>query len=92
MADLTPIPALDGVYQLETNDLALAGSSPGQVMNRQAQALLNRDAYRGQEIEAVSNSVTTLRQDLITPAVQAAANFTAGATASLQWQAEIKEI
>lgn len=45
MTDLTPVSSLDSVYQLETTDLALAGTSPGQVMNRQAQSLLNRTKF-----------------------------------------------
>lgn len=45
MTDLTPISSLDPVYQLETSDLALAGSSPSQILNKQAQSLLNRQVY-----------------------------------------------
>ncbi len=43
MANLTPVPGLDNVVQLETTTLALGG--PGAIMNAQAQALLNRIAY-----------------------------------------------
>lgn len=50
MTDLTPVASLDPVPQLETTDRALAGT--GNPMNRQAQALLNRDAFRAQEIAA----------------------------------------
>lgn len=48
MTDLTPTPALTPVPQLETNTLALGGT--GNPMNQQAQALLNRDAFRAEEI------------------------------------------
>lgn len=51
MTNLTPSPALSEVIQLETTTLALAG--PGNPMNQQAQALLNRDAYRGQQIQSL---------------------------------------
>lgn len=40
MANLTPVPGLDPVPQLETTTLALGG--PAAPMNAQAQALLNR--------------------------------------------------
>lgn len=50
MTDLTPVASLDPVVQLETTDRALGGT--GNPMNRQAQALLNRDAFRAQEILA----------------------------------------
>ena len=43
MTDLTPVSSLDSVVQLENNTLALGG--PGQPMNAQAQALLNRTKY-----------------------------------------------
>lgn len=43
MANLTPIPSLDNIPQLETTTVALGGS--GQPMNTQAQALLNRMEY-----------------------------------------------
>lgn len=47
MTDLVPNQTLQWpeVYQLETTDRALGGSSPGQTMNRQAQALVDRFAY-----------------------------------------------
>ncbi len=45
MTNLVPVASQDPVYQLETTDIALAGSSPSQTMNRQAQALLNRQTY-----------------------------------------------
>lgn len=48
MTDLIPVAALSPVVQLETTDRALAGT--GNPMNRQAQALLNRDAFRAQQI------------------------------------------
>lgn len=43
MANLVAVPGFDPVFQLETDTLALGG--PGQPMNFQAQALLNRTAY-----------------------------------------------
>lgn len=45
MTNLVETPGWDDIVQLETSDLALAGSGPGQVMNRQAQAILNRFAF-----------------------------------------------
>lgn len=57
MTDLTPIPALTPVPQLETNTLALGGT--GNPMNQQAQALLNRDAYRGEQIAAAAEDAAT---------------------------------
>lgn len=53
MADLIPSASFDDVYQLETGDLALAGTSPSQIMNRQAQALLNRTEYLGAQNQAL---------------------------------------
>lgn len=55
MTDLTPVSELTPVVQLETNTLALGGT--GNPMNSQAQALLNRDAYRGQQISDLSAAV-----------------------------------
>lgn len=43
MTNLTPNPSNDDVVQLETSNFALGG--PGAVMNLQAQALLNRQAF-----------------------------------------------
>lgn len=43
MTNLTPTPSNDPVIQLETNTFALGG--PGAIMNQQAQALLNRQAF-----------------------------------------------
>lgn len=69
MTDLTPVATLSPVVQLETTDRALAGT--GNPMNRQAQALLNRDAFRAAEIAAnaaaaaaAAADVVVLRQDL----------------------------
>lgn len=66
MTDLTPVATLSPVPQLETTDRALGGT--GNPMNRQAQALLNRDAFRAQQIadaKTAANGYTdTLRQDL----------------------------
>jgi len=45
MTNLVESPSFDDIRQLETTDLALAGSGPGQIMNLQAQAFLNRWAY-----------------------------------------------
>lgn len=45
MTNLVPVASFDDVYQLETTDIALAGTSPSQVMNRQGQSLLNRTTY-----------------------------------------------
>lgn len=60
MTDLTPVASLDPVVQLETTDRALAGT--GNPMNRQAQALLNRDAFRAQQIAANTSAITGLEQ------------------------------
>lgn len=66
MTNLTPVASLDPVVQLETTTLALGGT--GNPMNRQAQALLNRDAFREQQIadaETAANGYTdALRADL----------------------------
>lgn len=69
MTDLTPVATLSPVPQLETTDRALAGT--GNPMNRQAQALLNRDAFRAQQIAAnavaaaaAADDVVALRQDV----------------------------
>lgn len=59
MTDLTPVASLDPVVQLETTDRALAGT--GNPMNRQAQALLNRDAFRAQQISDMVADLTLLR-------------------------------
>ena len=69
MTDLIPVPALTPVPQLETNTLALAGT--GNPMNAQAQALANRDAFRGEQIAGILTSANgytdQLRQDLVEP-------------------------
>lgn len=66
MTDLTPVAILSPVVQLETTDLALGGT--GNPMNRQAQALLNRDAFRAQQINENATAATAytnaLRSDL----------------------------
>lgn len=54
MTALTPTPTLSDVPQLETNTIALGGT--GNPMNQQAQALLNRDAYRAQQISELPTS------------------------------------
>lgn len=56
MTDLTPTPSLNPVPQLETNTLALGGT--GNPMNLQAQALLNRDAYRAQQIDDLLSGIS----------------------------------
>lgn len=66
MTDLIPVAILSPVPQLETTDRALAGT--GNPMNRQAQALLNRDKFREEQIAAnaaaASNYTDALRSDL----------------------------
>lgn len=66
MADLEPEVSFDNVYQLETIDLALAGTSPSQKMNLQAQALLNRTEFiRAQQIInvlSISNNSTAISE------------------------------
>lgn len=62
MTDLTPVELLSPVVQLETTDRALAGT--GNPMNRQAQALLNRDAYRAAQIASLGASAATFQADL----------------------------
>lgn len=58
MTDLTPVAALSPVPQLETNTIALGGT--GNPMNFQAQALLNRDAFRGQIIAEIQEFLALL--------------------------------
>lgn len=72
MTDLTPVPELSPVPQLEVNTLALGGT--GNPMNQQAQALVNRDAYRGEQIETAEISITDLEEfkSLITDPVTGA--------------------
>lgn len=53
MANLTPVPGLDSVPQLETNTRALGG--PGGPMNTQAQALLNRSEYLNEKVVSVKD-------------------------------------
>lgn len=55
MTDLTPVALLSPVVQLETTDRALGGT--GNPMNRQAQALLNRDAFREGQIVALDDAL-----------------------------------
>ena len=62
MTDLTPVALLSPVVQLETTDRALGGT--GNPMNRQAQALLNRDAFRAQQIADNAAAVVALAGDL----------------------------
>lgn len=57
MTNLTATPGLDDVYQLETTDLALAGTSPSQIMNKQAQSLLNRTAYLDAAVIAAARTI-----------------------------------
>lgn len=60
MADLTETAGWDSVPQLETTTPALGG--PGGPMNEQAQALLNRTAYLGDEVNALKlTDYATLR-------------------------------
>lgn len=56
MTDLTPTPSFDPVPQLETSTLALGG--PGQPMNAQAQALLNRTQFLNAKPFRLEISVT----------------------------------
>jgi len=73
MTDLTPVATLSPVVQLETTDRALGGT--GNPMNRQAQALLNRDAFRALQIadaESAASSYTDDLRDDVADAVDAA--------------------
>lgn len=56
MTDLIPTPALTPVLQLEVNTLALGG--PGNPMNQQAQALLNRIEFARDELNSFSSSLS----------------------------------
>lgn len=56
MTDLTPVPELSPVPQLEVNTIALAGT--GNPMNQQAQALLNRNQYL---VDEAAGRVNVLR-------------------------------
>lgn len=60
MANLTPVSTFSDVRQLETTDLVLAG--PGQTMNEQAQALLNRTEYLNDARVAQVAQITALQQ------------------------------
>lgn len=66
MTDLTPVAEETPVPQLETTTRALGGT--GNPMNRQAQALLNRDALRAEQINniglAAAAYTDALRNDL----------------------------
>lgn len=64
MSDLTPASSFDNVYQLETADLALAGTSPSQVMNRQPQALLNRTQFIRNEQIADGSRIDQAEADI----------------------------
>jgi microcystin-dependent protein len=54
MANLTPVPSLDDVYQLETTDPVQGG--PGGISNLPAQQLLNRSQFILQRLNAILNS------------------------------------
>ncbi len=56
MTSLQATPGWDDVYQLEVTDPAQGG--PGGVLNRQAQALLNRAAYLQDELQGVIQALT----------------------------------
>lgn len=56
MTNLTPTPAFQDVPQLETNTLALAG--PGNPMNSQAQALLNRTEFINDKVDDAAESLS----------------------------------
>lgn len=58
MTDLTPVASLDSVPQIETTTLVLGGT--GNPANHQAQALLNRDAFRSNQIDSINSSISTL--------------------------------
>ncbi|UNY40175.1 structural protein [Pseudomonas phage vB_PcuM_ KLEP17-4] len=62
MANLTPTPAETPVPQLETTTIARGGF--GGPMNMQAQALLNRDALRAEQILAVGQLAEDLNAEL----------------------------
>lgn len=61
MTNLNPVSSWSDVRQLETTDLVLAG--PGQVMNEQAQALLNRTQFLQDAISAIGDIEADLRND-----------------------------
>ena len=56
MANLRETPGWDDVYQLEGTDPAQGG--PGGVLNRPAQALLNRSAYLSNQLQSVVQALT----------------------------------
>lgn len=62
MANLTPVVSNDNVFQLETTTPALGG--PGQVMNSQAQSLLNRLSFES----AARSTAEALLAPLVSPA------------------------
>jgi len=55
MTNLTPTPGWDDVYQLEVTDPAQGGA--GGIMNRQAQALLNRAEYLNAQFQAAVSAL-----------------------------------
>jgi hypothetical protein len=66
MANLTPVNSNDPVFQLETTTVALGGA--GQVMNAQAQALLNRLTYETARAIAAENTLAPLASPQFTGA------------------------
>ncbi|MBI3130536.1 MAG: hypothetical protein HYZ13_04195 [Acidobacteria bacterium] len=56
MTNLQATPGWDDIYQLEVTDPAQGG--PGGVLNRQAQALLNRAAYLQEQLQGVIQTLT----------------------------------
>lgn len=71
MTDLTPVSSLDPVYQLETTDLSLAGSAPGQVLNKQAQSLLNRTAYIDARVTEIVDGFLPWQRAQLASAIEA---------------------
>lgn len=62
MTDLAPVAGLDPVIQIETGTLVLGGT--GNPANQQAQALLNRDAFRAQQIADGVSATSLVADDL----------------------------
>jgi hypothetical protein len=72
MANLTAIPGMDSVAQLETTTLALGGA--GGVMNEQAQALLNRTEYLN-EFAARNNTYNKAQRGAFDPLTSTSASI-----------------
>ncbi len=72
MANLTAVPGLTPVYQLETTDNPIGG--PGALANSQAQALLNRSALNANNIATNTANIATNTANIATNTADIATN------------------